>query len=64
MDTPMAMMTRPMQSGSMPLGAPMFFLSVMARMHRINGHHDSQSETNVDGQGLPESPFAQHRLGH
>lgn len=31
---------------------------------QVNSHHDSQSETNVDGQGLPKSPFTQHRLGH
>lgn len=36
MDTAMAMMARPMHSGSMPWGAPIFFLSVMARMHRIS----------------------------
>lgn len=30
----------------------------------VDGHHDSQCETNVDGQWLPESPFTQHRLGH
>lgn len=31
----MAMMIRPMHRGSMPFGAPIFLLSVMARMHRI-----------------------------
>lgn len=36
MDTPMAKMIKPMHRGSMPLGAPIFFLSVMARMHRTN----------------------------
>lgn len=32
----MAMMTRPMHRGSIPLGAPIFFLSVMARIHRMS----------------------------
>lgn len=36
MDTAMAMMTRPMHRGSTPFGAPRFFLSVMARMHRMS----------------------------
>lgn len=36
MDTAMAMMARPMHRGSIPLGAPMFLLSVMARMHRMS----------------------------
>lgn len=30
----------------------------------VHSHHDSQSEAHMDGQGLPESPFTQHRLGH
>lgn len=30
----------------------------------VHSHHDSQSEAHMDGQGLPQSPFTQHRLGH
>lgn len=45
MDTAMAMMVRPMHRGSMPFGAPIFLLSVMARIHRMSAPVPITSET-------------------
>ena len=30
----------------------------------VDGQHESHSEAYVDGQGPPEHPFTEHRLGH
>lgn len=45
----MAMMIRPMHRGSMPFGAPIFFLSVMARMHRISAPVAITCKTKASG---------------
>ena len=38
-------------------------LTGYSRRHE-HGHHDPQGEADVDGEGAPQGPLAEDRLGH